>query len=272
MENKALNLENKRKSIKVFNTNVKNMLFALMDDVRIKESAKNINYYYLECDDEKCEASLIEIKDLLKQEQNKNDILNYYWSEYEKDSEQYRLCMFFKDFDYSSGNLHVLPGMVQLWKRCNYAKEECFVSGKKKKITEKYCSGGQSYCEGGWRPCGYNDNTYTRDIRIIWGISIAEKKMHKKMFYKCQAISFWDSMLSDKKYAPANWLEGKFSEAFYGQLKRILYEDMDRQEGVKIRNGRGTYYLYRWEVKEDLVRTYYKLIYVKKYGWFCIFD
>ncbi len=44
-----------------------------------------------------------------------HDYIAYYWAEFKKDGNDYRLTMFFKDFDHGTGNIHVLPGLFQLW-------------------------------------------------------------------------------------------------------------------------------------------------------------
>ena len=47
----------------------------------------------------------------------KNKWVNYYWIEFEKNEVKYKFSLLYKDFDRKSGNIHVLPGAVQLWKK-----------------------------------------------------------------------------------------------------------------------------------------------------------
>lgn len=43
-----------------------------------------------------------------------HDFLNYYWMEFSYRHKAYKLSMYYKDMDHRTGNLHVLPGAIQL--------------------------------------------------------------------------------------------------------------------------------------------------------------
>lgn len=56
---------------------------------------------------------------------SENIFLNYYWCEYKAENNDYKISMFYKDFDIGSGNLHILPGAVQVWSKtaCDHTEQ-----------------------------------------------------------------------------------------------------------------------------------------------------
>ncbi len=277
MGNKRTNPVDKRDAIKAFNTNVKNMLFALMADEKIRESVNIINYYYLQYNDKGCEARSIKIKDLQKKEQNNNDIVNYYWVEYEKNSEQYRLCMFYKDFDHGSGNIHVLPGIIQLWKRCPNCEEYFHVNKYETSVDDEKvgqnaykADGGKMYCEEGWKPIWSNKVDKSSEFLLIWCSNIDQEKINNENgnFYTERAEEFWNFINAPEGVGPEKWSKTKLTSSFYGKLKEVIYDGIGRTC-----NGRNLYHLLRWKMIEDnYMQAYYKMVYVKGYGYFCIYD
>lgn len=59
----------------------------------------------------------IKIEKFEEIDSQENKWVNYYWIEFEKIEVKYKFSLFYKDFDRKSGNIHVLPGAVQLWKK-----------------------------------------------------------------------------------------------------------------------------------------------------------
>ena len=74
------------------------------------EGYKVVAYKYNWDTDEK-----IKIEKFEETDPRKNKWVNYYWIEFEKNEVKYKFSLFYKNFDTSSGNVHVLPGVVQLW-------------------------------------------------------------------------------------------------------------------------------------------------------------
>lgn len=65
---------------------------------------------------------------------------NYYWIEYIKDNINYKISLFYKDFDLGSGNIHVLPGVIQLWEESkdNIDNLDEIINNKNNNRTKKY--------------------------------------------------------------------------------------------------------------------------------------
>ncbi len=96
-----------------------------------------------------------------------DDFIAYYWSEfvYAENQVTYRFAMFFKDFDHNTGNIHVLPGMFQFWRKTDKNDEEGFsIDGQNSSLIQvkrrngferpyENHGGGRTYIEEGWKPC-----------------------------------------------------------------------------------------------------------------------
>lgn len=60
--------------------------------------------------------------------------VDYFWIEFHKNNTDYKVTLFYKDFDASTGNIHVLPGGIQIWeKSLEKAKSNSHEAMKKKK-------------------------------------------------------------------------------------------------------------------------------------------
>lgn len=174
----------------------------------------------------------------------KHNWLNYYWAEYTKGDISYRITMFFKDFDHGSGNIHVSPGGIQIWKRMH--KCECLENGfceselkecKKDKNGQVIYSmiGGEPYCEYGWQPLF--------DSILFWNEEILEtliKELKKDCF----------------KSLP----HGIYSNEFYGEVRN--YSPKGRSGHYK------RYSLFRFSGDS----LFYKTMLVDGVGYFTKFD
>lgn len=92
----------------------------------------------------------IKIEKFEETDSQKNKWVNYYWIEFEKNEVKYKFSLFYKDFDIGSGNVHVLPGVIQLWKKMNKTDnslEECKVKKSAKDKNGKYKSKSITYSE-----------------------------------------------------------------------------------------------------------------------------
>lgn len=132
-----------------------------------------------------------------------HDWLNYYWAEYTKDNENYRITMYIKDFDHDSGNIHVYPGGIQIWKKqdCSECPEDGYgkngfckseLSVKINKNSFIYSmSGGKPYCEFGWKPLlkevfFWNDEVLNDFIEALknGNYLFSSKELKSSEFYK----------------------------------------------------------------------------------------
>lgn len=105
---------NQTDNTKAFNTSQRNALVKICKALR--EDIKNLRYYVAYWDENgKFESRELNITK--KSDQEPHCFLNYYWAVYQRGDERYRITMYYKDFDHGSGNIHVYPGAVQVWKR-----------------------------------------------------------------------------------------------------------------------------------------------------------
>lgn len=181
-----------------FNNRQKDMLLSIIDEMKTKivKPTFFIGYWEEDCDN----FNVVEIpnRESFKNYNKHNYCLNYYWCEYKKDNVDYRITMFYKDFDKHSGNIHILPGAIQVWKRPYYCKD--FVSGfckedlinktfNTKRKVKYECRGGKPYCEFGWIPLFETPifwNKFTKDT-IIAKIKKEdyEYETNNETFYSC---------------------------------------------------------------------------------------
>ena len=96
--------------MKNFNCKQKESLIKIIDE--LGEKAKKKHYYVGYFENENNTFNIMNLED-----KEKHDYLNYYWCEYQIENEQFKITMFYKDFDCGSGNIHVLPGAIQVWKK-----------------------------------------------------------------------------------------------------------------------------------------------------------
>lgn len=67
---------------------------------------------------------------------------DYYWIELKINGQQYKISAFYKDYDRSNGNIHVIPGPIQMWKKNPEVLGFEFTAG----------TGIVSFPEGKWQP------------------------------------------------------------------------------------------------------------------------
>lgn len=282
--------ENANETIGNFNENVKKMLFTLVDfGIKSNMICENsVQFFYLDLekynsDDKSVKGGEVKCRVMKKEKnegQKENEYLNYYWAEYKYGNEDYRLCMYYKDFDHGTGNIHINPGYVQLWKKNNgnekpfsiYLSESS--EGKRKcKKKEKYgYDGGQLYSEEGWIPIGAEQKeSYTCSTYAIWREDIGEKIEDSNEIEK-RAEEFWKcNWYGNDQGQPIEWMQSKYGNKFYGNLKEKIYSELPK--GKQTKNGTGTYYLYQWDEGDGkYMYAFYKMIYVEGCGFFYIFD
>lgn len=88
-------------------------------------SVKNVKKY--KYDWETAEAKEIDSETVFVQE-----TIDYYWVEFEDNNQKLKISAFYKDFDASTGNIHVIPGVLQLWKFSEEEIDSLFYSRLKK--------------------------------------------------------------------------------------------------------------------------------------------
>lgn len=234
-------MENKKSKDKIeeFNVNQRQALQEIIDNLNGLENIKFFVGYWLDSNE------FIVSQDFYI---NEHKFLNYYWCEYKKDNISYRITMFYKDFDCGSGNIHILPGGIQIWQKkgcCACAdKGFCEKELKRPRIKdgkiEYWCSGGKPYTEFGWEPLIENlqlwNNKVLEDL-----INNLNNNLNKGSFKVIE---------SDID-----------SKSFYKSVIGYPKESVSSQS-------RGKYILLQF----NKAFLYYKTMYIKGYGYFTKFD
>lgn len=271
--------------IKEFNKHCKNVLF------EITKKFEGVDYKRLELeyDFEKKELVRSEVVKLEKEYECSCELLEYYWSEFSRNDVDYKITMFYKDFDKDSGNLHVIPGYFQVWRKGDTTnlftiyKTESSIGLKN---PEGKCKGGNCFCEEGWIPC-IDMKLYGCNIPMV----INPNKIE---FFSELLRDHFDSIIRDRmseenkillrdvleNYKKASdWIFSKLVSDFAKKVEpqRNELNNKKKDEILGIRNGKNTYQLLKWiDIEKDNqskgMYTMYKIVYVEKQGFFYIFD
>jgi len=229
-------------------------------------------------------------KDYIKKFSNK--YLEYFWAQFTMGEGTYRITMFFKDFDHGTGNIHVLPGMIQFWEKHDNSELEqdgYFVvyNGHTSKIVQNaYEShgGGNIYCEEGWVPCTYSKNKKSKacDFYMQWDYrNISAADLANRIF---DAVD--DAETIKHKFENAELLKGICEKQSAADMT-FLFKDalgitgnVINENGWFQTSGRNTYKNLSWRIyrknKSDPLSTkkieiLYKTIYLKDYGYFSVY-
>lgn len=231
-------MKNKQNEVAIFNEKQRLALFNIVKQLKIQSPIYFVGSWY----EGEFTVQNYNEEYIMSSEDN---FLNYYWCEYKAENNDYKISMFYKDFDNGSGNLHILPGAVQVWRKteCNYTKQGfCTYEIEKCKRNNKgeieyKMLGGRKYCEYGWKPLF--------DKPIFWT---------QKNF---------DEILNAIKLQNTCCIKNVcYSNIFYESVK-------DYSNG-----GRSGHYmkyaLLKFDFSEESV--YYKTIFVPQYGFFTKYD
>jgi hypothetical protein len=183
-----------------------------------------------------------------------SDFLSYYWVTFKFENKtEYKIAMFYKDFDHVSGNIHVLPGLVQVFVKCdqdNVIDSYALWGERTSDIGLEYgfetpgdkCNGGRAYCEGSWHPC-LGSSLLTRDCYTILRAEKCAECFGRELMINQENISnkdFYSKYCSRSVEAALIHTKELIKEIYPDE---ILYE---RRKHAKIGCGNGTYKLFRW--------------------------
>lgn len=262
--------------IQTFNMNLKNMLFALMEEAEKRELVykQSVKYYYLKLlqnSDSKVDSQYI-VCELSRQKsiEEQGEYLGYYWAEYENEYGMYKLCMFYKDFDHASGNIHVLPGWIQLWKKCCKSSKFFFINQNEssiyKKIKKTYGSGTIStYCEEGWKPVWSNTSMNINIVSPIWNIYNGVQL--KKHTYDTIVGQIWNYIYNVGNCSDC-CLYPKVTNKDIKEYYKKICSEICNDSSLK-KHGRGKYSLIKWNILEGIIKINYKMLFVQGHGFFC---
>lgn len=234
-------------NVEKFNKEQKKALINLCDEIKdVNSEVKIYVLYWIEKDED-------ENYHIDEEGKEKHDFLNYYWGEFKKDGMEYKITMFYKDFDFGSGNIHVLPGAIQVWKKvscwCSEEDDKGFCLNDLRKETfikngggEYYMSGGKTYCEYGWKPL-FDGALFWDDKNLESIITCIQNGMFKCVDYSIKSNKFYEGVKDYK---------------LFGKPKE---ERLSRGNYMR-------YSLYRFSRSY----LYYKTLYIKDKGYFTKYD
>ncbi len=114
--------------------------------------------------------------------------LDYYWIEFQYQNKNYKISAFYKDYDRSTGNIHILPGPIQLWEQRKELEKFEFTAG----------IGCVPYPEGMWYPIldkpyfwNKGEGNTENEAKSIWEkvMEYLGSSIQKKEFVLGQSIS-----------------------------------------------------------------------------------
>ncbi len=230
-----------------------------------------------------------------------SDFISYYWVTFKFENKtEYKIAMFYKDFDHLSGNIHVLPGLVQIFTKCDQDNiiDSYTLGGERtsdigsedgfEKPGDK-CNGGRAYCEGSWHPC-LGSSLLTKDCYTIFRdekcaecfgreMLINQEKMQKNEFYSKYCFRSVEASLIHTKEL--------IKEIYPAEIPYKKPQNVKNKTRL-VTNGVGTYGLFRWQniikidksfyVGNNAEATYifplYSIVYIhdeRAEGFYCVF-
>lgn len=257
-------LNNQRNIVAKFNQKNNNALRIIIKDL-LGKKAKEIKYYRLYFIKGKAfieESNVKEIENLNKTQLKMvgENYIEYYWITFHLNGmDEYKIAMFHKDFDHATGNLHVLPGAIQIWKK---GQREGFKiengeikDGNCETKPQKQAKSGQIFMEDGWIPMPIKKEAkLSKDIYMLWfsmqdicnHLSYVIGEEEVELDEKCRAVHMKEFFSQDLK------------DQIYGQMQLV--------------SGRGTYSSLKFKGEKDRIISGYKIVYSPKAGYLYDFD
>lgn len=194
-----------------------------------------------------------------------SEYLEYFWVEFKYDENEYVVSLFYRDFDCTRGDIHVMPGVLQVWKKTPYSEGEEY----------KF-------------PSGRQIEAYAQTVMvstsetIIWKPLIDYGKMKSKKFVWAPFMDlnrlseFIIGIIDNSKYEiSVSDDENNKQEENLGKLEYI--NAPPNSEGEYKKPTIGNYkYLYRWTRNYEFQGNKYFISPYKHintdYGYFIRFD
>ena len=151
----------------------------------------------------------------------------------------YRVSMYYTDFDHSSGNIHRIPGYLQVWRACSKDKlDDCF----------KYFKGGgtsacyEVYKGQCWSPCidraiTVEPNLLNEVVQNVQNL-IQDREVSFKNFGMCTLSQ--EGLFTQKR------------KCIVCQIKQLLGREKLSSLKITKQNGRNKYKDIQWIMFEDL--------------------
>ena len=276
--------------IEAFNRRNNNAIKSIIVGLLYNHRAEEVEYGCLKFVSGKPSINKIKIasiKDLNHLEDPGNEKIEYYWVifrscpewfESKKVDEDvskgslYKITMFHKDFDWNSGNLHVLPGAMQIWERTENnsllkISGKNVISPKERKIPTGKTSTGEIFIEEGWTPIPFSEKRnerYSNNLYMYWH-SNPDIDIWKHIGCVLGKEDFEALRVDPRCRAAAK----DASKEFYSVLNGHPFLNLGLARGT------GTYYFLQFSKKDnpdDTLITGYRIIYVENEGYFYDFD
>lgn len=164
-----------------------------------------------------------------------SEYLEYFWVEFKYAGKNYVVSLFYRDFDCERGDIHVMPGVLQVWEKTPY------IEGEEYKF-----------------PSGSQIEAYTQTVnvsnskKIVWEPLIGYGKTPKRFvwapFMDLNRLSefIFGSIKTPKSEISVSDEENNKQEENLGKLQTYI-DALPNSEGVYKKPTRGNYkYLYRW--------------------------
>lgn len=287
--------------IRDFNTSMYEGLKIIVNKGKENGLIENPFYYraYYNLEKDKFEVSKPTKRGFNKDyiEKFSNDYIEYFWVEFSLGEKLYKISMFFKDFDHETGNIHILPGMIQFWEKkhdINHEKDEYFVvfnGYTSKEKSTPYCNhkGGTIFCEEEWVPCAYNvceeTQKFAKDFCMQWDYkNNSAEEIADRLFDELDIKNIQEKMKTTDLFKGICY-EVSESINTLNELYNEVYKNKTNysEEGwQRIVQGhcKSAYKYLKWQVfredKTDSLSTrriniFYKTLYLKNYGYFTVF-
>lgn len=182
--------------IEKFNCGCKEMLMVLKMESSIQLQPR---YYYL--DFELRKPKILE----LNKNAESHRYLNYYWMEFEYMCKRYKISMFYKDMDHMTGNIHVMPGAIQIWEGGDCTG---YIDEKSLGLYRRCCTPFEEY---GWKPVLFkplfwNIHDMPEVAKYVWSRFLKQKAASDQIYKGClksrefcsEIESLWCKLQNDK--------------------------------------------------------------------------
>ncbi len=240
-------------SIKEFNQKVLSMMMEIKNSGVKKEKI---------IDDKKCKIHKLYWKDDVNTGEPSERYLDYYLIEFEYSGTMYKISMFYKDFDMRTGNVHVLPGAIQIWRKvkcnCEYMCDE---------LIHTNMDLIRPYIEYGWSPMCYKP--------ILWNM---DNEVHTKLIgeiYSKIRTGCYDKPVESEKVCLEGAKEEQYiySSSFYAPIIGNFNKPLPSSEERTMCGHYMKYSLLRWKDEKDkdgnkYMYTLYKIYICQGYGIF----
>ena len=286
------------------NNVIKCIIISLLYNQRLANTIKYYRLSFNNAEHELYEREIKDIRDLNLLKDSGNVEIEYYWIVFNSSPElfdknckadigdittkTYKITMFYKDFDHSSGNLHVVPGAMQVWE-----KEENSDKGKESfwirngQVNQNYlenkpgckCSGGDLFAEEGWRPIAYtdmggNDGKKSNNQYIFW-CSWADVWKHLRFAIGKEDFNSLNININCRAGTKDN--STRFNTILidhkFIQDNKKSHKPYKQYEGMRLgRYGTRTYDILKFRNEENRIISGYKIIYVDGEGFFYDFN